>query len=370
MACKLNANQSEGEAHLVHAGGFLYIDLLKILAALAVVLLHANAVFWEGPASPAWLSANLIETLLYWAAPMFFMISGATLISYRQRMSTRSYALKRFRNTVVPYCAWTVIAILFFAVGPYRVISPELSAGEVIKAFIRPGASSYTLPVYWYFPALFGVYIAIPFIASMKYQGVKGLALTLVLFQSILPTLATVSGVKFINSDFAGSLSIGYALFAVLGYVLSREQISCRWRGMLYLLGILSWGAEFLGTLVVSNTADGVVQTFKGYFSFFCVAQTSAVFVFVKYACLRIESSRRADALHSWREGLSKIASLTFGVYLIHNYFTIYLPIILPIDRYGLGWRIGGGLLIFAICSAITALLAKVPVVNKVLLGK
>ena len=67
-----------------------------------------------------------------------------------------------------------------------------------------------------------------------------------------------------------------------------------------------------------------------------------AVFVFAKYACLRLESSRCGDALHSWKQRLSKIASLTFGVYLTHNYFTIYLPIILPIDRYGLGWRIGG----------------------------
>ena len=46
-------------------GGCLYIDVLKVFAALGVVLLHANHVFWEGPSSPAWVSANLIETLFY-----------------------------------------------------------------------------------------------------------------------------------------------------------------------------------------------------------------------------------------------------------------------------------------------------------------
>lgn len=343
MACELDTNRSESEAHAVRACGYLYIDILKILAALAVVLLHTNAVFWEGPASPAWVSANMVETLFYWAAPMFFMISGATLMNYQQRMNTKTYALKRIRKAVIPYCAWTLIAILFFAVGPFRTASPGLSFREIAKAFVRPGGSPYTLPVYWYFPALFGAYIAIPFVASITYEYMRVLALVLVLSQSLLPTLSTVSGVQFINSDFAGSLYLGYTLLVVLGYVLSKEQISSRWRGMLYVFGILSWAAEFFGTLAVSSVTDGVVQTFKGYCSLFCVAQTSAVFVFAKYACLRLESSRCGDALHSWKERLSKIASLTFGVYLMHNYFTIYLPIILPIDRYGLGWRIGGG---------------------------
>lgn len=369
-AYDLNAKGSGNEVHAIRVRGSLYIDVLKILAALAVVILHTNAIFWEGPSSPAWLSANLIETLFYWAAPMFFMISGATLLNYPLRMSTKKYVVKRIRKTVVPYCLWTVIAILFFTVGPYRVMRPDLSIREIVKAFVRPGASPYTLPVYWYFPALFGVYIAIPFIASMKYEHVRGLAFVLVLFQSLLPTFATVSGVQFINTDFAGSLSIGYSLLAVLGYVLSKEEISGRWRGMLYLLGILSWGAEFFGTLAVSNTADGVVRTFKGYLSFFCIVQTSAVFVFTKYACSRLEDCWPADAVRSWKQRLSKIASLTFGVYLIHYYFTIYLPMTLPIDRYSLGWRIWGGVAIFAVCSVITALLAKVPVVNKMLLGK
>ena len=154
-AYDLNAKGSGNEVHAIRVRGSLYIDVLKILAALAVVILHTNAIFWEGPSSPAWLSANLIETLLYWAAPMFFMISGATLLNYPLRMSTKKYVVKRIRKTVVPYCLWTVIAILFFTVGPYRVMRPDLSIREIVKAFVRPGASPYTLPVYWYFPALF-----------------------------------------------------------------------------------------------------------------------------------------------------------------------------------------------------------------------
>jgi surface polysaccharide O-acyltransferase-like enzyme len=216
---------------------------------------------------------------------MFFMITGATLLNYQQRMSTRQYCARRIRSTVIPYCAWTVIAIIFFAFGPFKVTSTELSARQIIKAFLRPESSSFTFSIYWFFPALFGVYIAIPFITSMKYRYVKALAFVLAIFESALPTLSALLGTKLLNADFLSALSVGYVMFAVLGYVLSKEEMPLGWRCVLYLCGALACGAEFFGTLEVSNVANGVVKTFKGYLSFYCVLQTSAVFVFIKNIC-------------------------------------------------------------------------------------
>lgn len=347
-----------------------YIDVLKILAALAVVLLHTNSAFWEGPATPTWAPAALIQTLLLWAAPMFFMISGATLFDYRKKMTTSTYAAKRVRKTVIPYCAWNAIAILFFTIGPFEVISPALSVRELFKAYILPGVSPYTLSVYWYFPALYAVYIAIPFLSSMEYKYLRVLACILVIFQSAIPTFAAISGIQFINSDFAGSLNIGYALLAVLGFVLSKEEIPREWRIALYVLGALSWGAEFFGTLAVSNATDGVVPTYVSYVGLFCLIQTAAVFVFTKNACSRLESVLHGNALRNWQEKSARLASLTFGVYLIHFYFTSCLPKAFPIDCYSLSWKLLGGVAIFAGCSVITAALGKIPRVNKVLLGK
>ena len=351
-------------------GGCLYIDVLKVFAALGVVLLHANHVFWEGPSSPAWVSANLIETLFYWSAPMFFMITGATLLNYQQRMSTRQYCARRIRSTVIPYCAWTVIAIVFFAFGPFRAESTELSARQILKAFLRPESSPFTLSIYWFFPALFGVYVAIPFLASMQRRYLKALTLVLVIFESAIPTLSTLLGTKLLNADFLNALSVGYVMFAVLGYILSVEEMPLGWRCILYLCGALAWGAEFFGTLEVSNITSGVVKTYKGYLSFFCVLQTSAVFVLTRSICARLEKFSHCKAYYAFQQLISKLAPLTFGVYLIHKYLVTYLPEILPVDQYSLGWRLGGGLAIFAVCSLLTAVIAKIPYANKVLLGR
>ena len=68
-----------------------YIDTLTILSCIAVVYLHANGIFWTHPSGRLWLTSNVIESFFYFAVPVFFMISGATLLEYRQRYSTLTF---------------------------------------------------------------------------------------------------------------------------------------------------------------------------------------------------------------------------------------------------------------------------------------
>ena len=56
-----------------------YLTLLSVLSAVAVVYLHTNTCFWDFRNEPYWFSANIIESVFYFAVPIFFMISGATL---------------------------------------------------------------------------------------------------------------------------------------------------------------------------------------------------------------------------------------------------------------------------------------------------
>lgn len=65
--------------------------------------LHVNFVLWEFSGQTYWIEANLIESLFYFAVPCFFMISGVTLMDYRERCSTREYFKKRIGKTVIPF---------------------------------------------------------------------------------------------------------------------------------------------------------------------------------------------------------------------------------------------------------------------------
>ena len=69
-----------------------------------------------------WISANIIESIFYFAVPVFFMISGCTLIDYRNKYSTKIYFKKRINKTLIPFIIWSMLALLYIAKIPKTII--------------------------------------------------------------------------------------------------------------------------------------------------------------------------------------------------------------------------------------------------------
>lgn len=90
----------------------IYIQILGVIACLAVVAMHVNGCFWQFSYDRYWITANIIECICYFAVPIFFMISGATLLNYRKRYTTAVFFKKRFGKTLVPFLIWSVICNL------------------------------------------------------------------------------------------------------------------------------------------------------------------------------------------------------------------------------------------------------------------
>ena len=83
-----------------------YITFLSIISAIAVVILHTNGCFWIFSNKRYWFTANIIECLFYFAVPAFFMITGITLMNYRDKYDTKTYFKKRIIKTVIPFLTW------------------------------------------------------------------------------------------------------------------------------------------------------------------------------------------------------------------------------------------------------------------------
>lgn len=133
-----------------------YITILSVLASFAVIALHVNS-FWEFRETRSWVFANAVERLFYFAVPIFFMITGATLIDYRKRYTTKEFFIKRIKRTVIPFLAWSVLgAMVYFLRGGEWMGVRNLISGILDCRFIT---------IFWFFPALFAIYIVIPFIS-------------------------------------------------------------------------------------------------------------------------------------------------------------------------------------------------------------
>lgn len=81
----------------------LYFDLLNICACFGVIALHCNALAHSFANTWEWRQALVVEVICYWAVPIFFMLTGATLIDYRKKYTTRTYIYKRVLRALMPW---------------------------------------------------------------------------------------------------------------------------------------------------------------------------------------------------------------------------------------------------------------------------
>ena len=74
---------------------YAYFDYLSIAACIAVLYMHHNGLAHHYEKSAMWLISMGIECLCFWAVPVFFMISGAKLMNYRERHTTKEFIKRR-----------------------------------------------------------------------------------------------------------------------------------------------------------------------------------------------------------------------------------------------------------------------------------
>lgn len=74
---------------------YYYMDILNIMATMAVLWLHTSEYAFEyNPQDPNWYISLIIQVVFIWAVPIFFMISGANLLNYRDRYDTKTFFKK------------------------------------------------------------------------------------------------------------------------------------------------------------------------------------------------------------------------------------------------------------------------------------
>ena len=68
----------------------LYFDILNILAIISVIALHHSGIVHANPNIRAWNTSLIVECLCYFAVPVFIMLSGANLLTYRDKYDTKT----------------------------------------------------------------------------------------------------------------------------------------------------------------------------------------------------------------------------------------------------------------------------------------
>lgn len=331
-----------------------YISLLNVISCFAVVMLHTNGCFWNFSNESYWFTANIIESVMYFAVPVFFMISGATLMDYRERYSTKDFFAKRIRKTVIPFLIWSCIGLVYLCLKD-KSVTGTLGIRSVISMVL----TTKIVGIYWFFIPLFAVYLSIPVLSSIPKTSRNTIFkyITAVSFCtiSLFPFLCSLLGIQY-NGALSLPVGGGYILYVVLGYLLANTDLDRRQRGLIYILSIIGLMMHICGTYYLSVRSGEIVQTFKGYLNVPCVLYSTGIFVLFKY---HFDWLKRTD--------ISKLSKYSFPVYILHYFVMDFFTGHFSINTYSIYYRVFFPFVIISICVAFTYLIRKIPYLKNIL---
>lgn len=265
----------------------LYLDIIRLIACLMVIVMHAPMPGVTAEAHGAFLVLNSYLTTP--CVPLFFMVSGALLLPCTEGVSAGKYLKSRMGKIIGP-----TVFFSFF----YIALSGNWQSVWSIP-FSAQGHG-----VLWFMYALAGLYLLIPIISPWLRNASKGeveLYLGVWFMTLLYPYLCKVF---FVNTDTTGVLYYftGYAGYILLGYYLKNYSISLKWLIPLAIAmlplpvfnKVLGWNLDFYSAFWYLSAPVAVMTT-----AWFCV---------MKYLF------DRASVYKFWVE----ISNLSFGIYLLH----------------------------------------------------
>lgn len=223
-------NKTARSLENVHTGDCLtnrlvYLDLLNVLAIVAVIAMHCNGLVHGNPMTRAWNTSLVVECICYFAVPIFFMISGANLMKYRERYSTKVFFKKRVIKVLIPFLFWASIMFLWkiFIIKSININTVN-SPLKILNAFF----SNKEEATYYFMFEILGIYLILPLFSMFaKESNKKVLWFTVGLyfiFNAIIPNICKLLKVNW-NTSLGVPIS-GYAMYLILGYLLSETKLT------------------------------------------------------------------------------------------------------------------------------------------------
>ena len=300
--------------HQNSSARIVYLDLLRVLATFAVILMHvAASEFYTSFPSINWNVSMVYNSIVRWCVPMFVMISGALFLNPNKEITYRDILKKRIPRLLLAYVFWVLFYVL------YGFILTQFEGFSALH-FIRRAIVSPRVHL-WFLPMLMGVYLLIPMLRKIA-QDRKLLCYALIIwivfvFVSFFGYSKTFESATQFYPLFKMNSIVGYSGYFLLGYFLSWKLFSKWQRIWIYLLGIAGILVAVFGTFYISASMGEANRCFLERLSPQIVVMAVALFVLVK------ELAQKRGKLTL--KFIDFVRKDLFGIYLTHF---IWLPII------------------------------------------
>jgi surface polysaccharide O-acyltransferase-like enzyme len=295
-----------------------WIDNARALATVSVILLHvASGLLYtikkDGVTSD-WWTGNIIDGLVRFCVPLFFMISGALLL--RNDYELLIFLKKRVIRIVPPLLFWSLVYLIYDnLIYEVKVESAYEFIRLSIKSLIQKPFSQYHL---WFVYDLIGLYLMVPIIRKwIKHSTGKE-----VLYFIIIWGITIIAYNPYLEK-YVPQIELLYFTrylgYMVLGYYLT--TINSKNHFLAITLIIIGAFTTIYGTYYESNKINSYSSIYYDYLSINVVVFTLGVFLLVKNITINNGIINKI---------IKFISDHSFGVYLAH------ILVIVIFDRNGL----------------------------------
>lgn len=289
----------------------IYIDVIRVVAMILVVLAHSCSFRIGNPdGSLSWGGSNVIVGITEVAVPMFFMISGATILNSKKTYSV-SYLFKhRLVRVVVPFVLWSIISAY-----PGSKVDGVFN----LHQFMVTVALIFHQPVlisYWFIYSLFGLYLISPFLKLLVDKMDKSLLNYLLwlwmVMNVFLPAVVQFTPERIGNIfnlySMAQIILSSYLGYFILGYLMTKD------------VKLKATQPQYLILLLVLFVIKVVVRFIPSHSPLFFLnivsPLTTPIISTLLFLILKEHEGRYSNG---FSKVIEFIAPLTYGIYLIHG---------------------------------------------------
>lgn len=318
-----------------------HLDLLRVLAIAAVVLMHTAGRCGGGDdnaRSYVWQVCGIFGSATRWAVPVFVMISGSLFLDAGKRLSLGDVFGKYIRRLALAYLFWAPIYALFLCLTGTQYSTGDYTGSGGLLTLLRDvlygtlAGGDFHL---WYLFMLSGVYLFTPLMkvfVDNADEKTRAYALLVLFLASVaMPLVDHLVGPGTLFDKDVFNLRLGlsasaYLFYFLLGWYLDNHDIGPRGHTALYVVGGLccvftivavgleSWGAGVASEYWRKNPRPNVMV----------MAASLFVFVRARYGAWRPGNR--------WSAIIGELSRRSFGIYLSHLLFVRALASVVRIQ--------------------------------------
>ena len=344
-----------------------YLDILRVLACLLVILIHTPIRQYDTYYNTPSLAGALYTVLVAVNCNLFFMITGALLLPVK--MTGRRFVKRRLAVVLPPLVVWTVIYLL-----EHTFLLHNFTPRLLTSILFHPVEG-----LLWYVYVLVVIYVTLPLVSRcIDAIGKRGVEVVLVLWvlSSFIPYQ---HGVFMEASQWSHNMFGAFANYygyVLLGYYMHRyglpvftRQHGWKW-ALLLLFGIVVMPMfEFLVQGRFGISWQQHLDTITNDISVNNIAMATLLFALVQRFAPERYDRKNSPMTATWWPMLSKC---TFGIYL--SQMIVLRQIVWPLTPW-LGrthWVVDSlvsGVITFIVCFLLVFILRRLPL-RRYLVGK